>query len=124
PPPDLGPPGTRRRVRHAERALREAAQALVPVLRSAPDRSAAFPCDGQPAEYPLLPRLRARLLLPERADDLRRDRDHVLRQLGALAGGDRDDGPDRRLRVPLLARRPSRAARRPAEDGRRRDRRG
>ena len=43
------------------------------------------------------------LLLPERADDRRRDRDHVLRQLGARARRDRGHAADRRLRVPLLA---------------------
>ena len=66
PPPDLGQPGARGRARPAQRALREVRAALVRLLRPPPDRPADVAGDRRPAERPLLPRLRADLLLPAR----------------------------------------------------------
>ena len=122
-PPDLGTAGARRRVRPAQRALRAPAPALVRLLRPPPDGAADVARDGRPADRPLLPRLRAHLLLPERAHARRRGGRDVLRQLEADARRAVDRAAADRARVPLLARRAPAAARRAAEDGRRRDRR-
>ena len=121
PPPHLRPAGARRRVRHAQRALRAPPAPLVRLLRPPPDRPAHVARDGRPPDRPLLPRLRAHLLLPARAHDRRRHGGHVRRdwQLALVA-----------LAItPLLvvlAYRYSHvvapgAARRAAEDGRRGD---
>src|SRR5215213_5086236 len=55
---DFGPASARGRIRHAQRALREAAAAVVRLLRPAPDRSADVARDRRSPGRPLLPRLR------------------------------------------------------------------
>ena len=74
PPADLRQAGARGRARPAERALREARPALVRLLRPPPDGAADVARDRRPAERPLLPRLRADLLLPARLHRRRRRR--------------------------------------------------
>ena len=102
--------------------LRPPAPALVRLLRPPPDRAADVARDGRPAGSPLLPRLRADLLLPERADRRLRDR-------GACSGSNWQLALIALAITPLLVvlayryshvAHPS-AARRPAEDGRRRN---
>ena len=123
PPPHLRPAGARRRVRPAQRAVRAPPAALVRLLRPPPDRPADVARDGRPAGGPLLPRLRADLLLPARPHRRRRDRRDVLPRLAARADRARDHAGARRARVPLQPRLAPGAARRAAEAGRRRDRR-
>ena len=72
--PDLRPAGARRRVRPARRALLAARPPVVRLLRPAPDRPADVARDDRPPVGPLLPRLRADLLLPARAHDRRPSR--------------------------------------------------
>ena len=123
PAADLRPPGTRRRVRHAQPALREAAPTLVPLLRQPPDRPADVARDRRPAERALLPRLRPHLLLPARADGRRGDHGDARRRLEARARRLRDHAGADPARVSVLARLASGPAGRPAEDGRHDDRR-
>ena len=87
PPAHLRPAGARDREGHARRPLRPPAAALVRLLRPPPDRPADVARDRRPADGPLLPRLRAHLLLPahphDRLGDGRALRDRVA------AGADR-----------------------------------
>ena len=123
PPLHLRPPGARSRVRHAQRSLREPAAPLVRLLRPPPDRPADVARDGRPPVGALLPRLRPHLLLPARPHDRGRVGRALHRRLAARARRDGLHAGARLPRVPLLQRLAPGSARRPAEDGRRRDRR-
>ena len=113
--------GARRRVRHAQRALREARPPVVRLLRPQPDRPAHVTRDGRPAGGPLLPRLRADLLLPAHRHGRRRDVGAVRRQLEAGLRRPLDHAGADRAGVPLQPRVAPDPARGAAEDGGRRD---
>ncbi len=124
PPADRRQAGARRRARPAHGDLREARPALVRLLRPPPDGPADEPRDGRPAGRALLPRLRPDLLLPAHLHDHRRRNRDLPRRLEARADLARDLAVPDRGRLPLQPRLAPAAPRRPAEDGRRRDRRG
>ena len=119
----LGPPGARRRVRHAQPAVRAPPAPVLRLLRPPPDRPADVAGDDRPPDRPLLPRLRPDLLLPARDHARGRDRGHVRVRLAARADRARDHADPRRSGVPLQPHLAPDPARRPAEDGGRRHRR-
>ena len=121
PPPHLGPAGARRRDGHAQRPLRASRPPLVRLLRPPPDRPADVARLRRPPGRALLPRLRAHLLLPERAHGRVGDRRPLLLRVAARADRARGDAGARRPRVPLQPRHAPDAARRAAEARRRRD---